>query len=248
MRNIWIIARRELGAIFLQPIAYFFIIAISLFIGFLFAGQLTSYVFQAQQGAAGPAPTIGEILSTFAFLAALFVGPAITMRLLSEEQKSGTMELLMTMPVRDGEVVLGKFLAALIFYSCILATTLIYPFVLLQFGNPDVGPIISSYLGLLLFGGAILGIGTFTSALSENQIVSFILAAIIVLVLYVSDFFASLAISPQISTIISEFSLLGHLDGFLSGLIRATDTLYYLLVAAVSLFAATRILESKRWR
>ena len=249
MRNIWIIARRELGAIFLQPIAYFFIIAVSLFIGFLFASQLTSYVFQAQQGPGAPAPNVSDILSTFAFLAALFVSPAITMRLLSEEQKSGTMELLMTMPVRDGEVVLGKFLAAFIFYGCILATTLIYPFVLLQFGNPDPGPLVSSYIGMLLFGAATLSIGTLTSTLSENQIVSFILATILILLLYVSSFFSSLATSnPQISTILNELSFSGHLNNFMSGLLTAKDSLYYLLIAAVSLFAAARILESKRWR
>lgn len=250
MRNIWIIARRELGAIFLQPIAYFFIIAVSLFIGFLFAGQLTSYVLQSQfGGAGGPPPNVSDILTTFAFLAALFVGPAITMRLLSEEQKSGTMELLMTMPVRDGEVILGKFLAAFIFYCCILVLTLVYPFVLLQFGNPDPGPIVTSYIGMLLFGVATLAIGTLTSTLSENQIVSFILAAIIILLLYVSSFFSQLTSStPQLSTILNEISFSGHLNNFMSGLLTAKDALYYLLIAAVSLFAATRILESKRWR
>jgi ABC-2 type transport system permease protein len=249
VRNIWIIARRELGAIFLQPIAYFFIIAVSLFIGFLFAGQLTSYVLSSQFGGGAPPPTISDILTTFAFLVALFVGPAITMRLLSEEQKSGTMELLMTMPVRDGEVVLGKFLAAFIFYCCILALTLVYPFVLLQFGNPDVGPIITSYVGMLLFGAAALAIGTLTSTLSENQIVSFILATIVILLLYVSSFFSGLTTStPQISTILNELSFSSHLNNFMSGLLTAKDSLYYILIAAVSLFAAARILESKRWR
>jgi ABC-2 type transport system permease protein len=250
MRNAWIIARRELGAIFLQPIAFFFIIAVVFFIGVLFAGQLTSYVFQAQTGGGGgPPPTVSDILSTFAFLAALFVGPAITMRLLSEEQKSGTMELLMTMPVRDGEVVVGKFLAAFVFYACIVALTLVYPFVLLQFGNPDLGPIISSYLGLLLFGAAVLSLGTLTSTLSENQIVSFILAAIIILLLYVSSFFANLTTSvPTASTILTELSLSGHLSNFMTGLLTAKDVLYYVLITVVALFAATRILESRRWR
>ena len=249
MRNILIIARRELGAIFLQPIAYFFIIAVSLFIGVLFAGQLTSYVLNAQLGGGGPPPAIGDILTTFAFLAALFVGPAITMRLLSEEQKSGTMELLMTMPVRDGEVVLGKFLAAFVFYCCILGLTLIYPFILLQYGNPDPGPIFTSYIGMLLFGAATLGIGTLTSTLSENQIVSFILATIVILLLYISSFFSSLVTgTPALSTILEEFSFSGHLTNFMSGLLTATDVLYYFLIAAVSLFAAARILESKRWR
>jgi ABC-2 type transport system permease protein len=218
-------------------------------IGFLFAGQLTGYVINSQLGGGGPAPTIGDILTTFAFLSALFIGPAITMRLLSEEQKSGTMELLMTMPVRDGEVVLGKFLAAFIFFCCILVLTLVYPFVLLQFGNPDPGPILTSYIGMMLFGAAVLSIGTLTSTMSENQIVSFILAAIIILLLYISSFFAGLVTdNPQASTILTELSFFDHLSNFMAGLLTAKDVLYYLLIAAVSLFAATRILESKRWR
>lgn len=249
MRNIWIIARRELGAIFLQPIAYFVIIPISLIVGSLFTSQLTSYVLQAQFGGQVPPPTIDSILGTFSFLVALFVGPAITMRLLSEEVKSGTMELLMTMPVRDGEVVLGKFLAALIFYCCLLLLTLIYPFVLLQFGNPDPGPIFTAYIGVFLFGAATIGIGTFTSALFENQIVSFIVAAVIILLLYISSFFSGLFTNnPALSEFLTELSLSDHLNNFMSGLLTVKDGLYYILVAAIFLFAATRVIESKRWR
>lgn len=249
MRNIWIIARRELGSLFLQPIAYFFIILVSLLTGYFFALQLTGYVINAQLGSGGPVPTVGDILSTFAFLFALLIGPAITMRLLSEEQKSGTMELLMTMPVRDSEVVLGKFLAAFLFYGSILVLTLVYPFVLLQFGNPDPGPIVTTYLGMLLFGAATLGIGTLTSTMTENQMVSFMFGAVITILLYVTSFLASLETgNPLLSTILNELSFFDHLSNFMAGLLTAKDVLYYLLIAAVCLFAATRVLESKRWR
>lgn len=249
MRNIWIIARRELGGMFLQPIAYIAIIFVSLVIGLLFSSQLYSYVLQSQVGNQLPPPTVDNILSTFTFLIALFVGPAITMRLLSEEQKSGTMELLMTMPVRDGEVVLGKFLAALIFYCCFVLLTFVYPLVLLQFGNPDPGPIFSAYIGVLLFGAAVIGIGTLSSAMFENQIASFLVAVTVVVILYVSSFFSSVfTSSPQISQILSELSLSDHLGNFMSGLLTVKDALYYIVIAAISLFAATRVVESKRWR
>jgi ABC-2 type transport system permease protein len=247
MRSIWIIARRELGAIFVQPIAYIFAIMITLITGFLFAGQVTNYVLSTQFGGAPPL-TVSQLLLTFGFLM-IFAAPAITMRLLSEEQKSGTMELLMTLPVRDGQVVLGKFLAAMIFYLVIVALTLIYPLVLLRFGNPDIGPLLSSYLGVILWGSALLGIGTLASALSENQIVAFMVSFGIILVLYLMSIPADLFTSdPRVSSIFNELSLRNHQDNFVAGLITATDVLYFIIVTAVSLFAATRILESRRWR
>ncbi len=247
MRNAWIIARRELGAIFVQPIAYIFAVVLLLLTGLLFALQLSDFVLSAQFGG-GPPPQAGPILRTFTFIM-LFVGPAITMRLLSEEQKSGTMELLMTLPVRDGEIVLGKFMAAFIYYSTLVALTLVYPFILLRFGNPDTGPIITSYLGLLLWGAAVLGIGVLASALAENQIVSYMIAFGIILLMYLIGFLAgTITQLPIVNTVIRELSLDGHFIDLSSGLIKATDVLFYLLVTAVALFAATRVLESKRWR
>ncbi len=244
MRNAWIVARRELGAIFVQPIAYIFGIMIALITGLIFSAQIS---FPAFQGG-GPPPTLGQIMTTFTFLA-IFAAPAITMRLLSEEQQTGTIELLMTLPVRDIEVVLGKFLAAFLFYCAIVALTLIYPIILLRFGNPDIGPLLTSYLGVLLWGAALLGIGVMASAMSENQINAFMLAFGIILLLYLMTIPAQLfSLSPAVSTILGELSISNHFNTFLSGLITAKDVLYYLLVTAVSLFAAARILESRRWR
>jgi ABC-2 type transport system permease protein len=244
MRNIWIIARRELGALFLQPIAYVFAITITLITGLLFAAQLS---FATLQGG-GPPPDLAQILSTFTFLS-IFIAPALTMRLLSEEQQTGTLELLMTLPVRDMEVILGKFLAAFIFYLLIVALTFIYPVILLRFGNPDIGPMLSSYLGVMLWGASILGIGLLASAMADNQINAFMLAFGIILLLYLTLIPAQLfAIGPVLATILNELSLQSHLNNFFNGLIVVKDLLYYLLITAVSLFAAARILESRRWR
>lgn len=243
MRNAWIVARRELGAIFVQPIAYIFAIMMTIITGLIFSAQISFPSFQG-----GPPPTLNQILNTFTFLA-IFGAPAITMRLLSEEQQTGTIEVLMTLPLRDIEVVLGKFIAAFVFYCAVTALTLIYPVILLRFGNPDIGPMISSYLGVLLWGASLLGIGILASAMSENQINAFMLAFGIILFLYLTMIPAQLfAVNPPLSTILSEMSLQTHLNGFLSGLITAKDVLYYIVVTAVSIFAAARVLESRRWR
>jgi ABC-2 type transport system permease protein len=153
------------------------------------------------------------------------------------------------MPVRDGEVVLGKFLAAFIFFLAVTALTLIYPFVLIRFGNPDMGPILTAYLGVILWGAGLLAIGVLASALTENQIVAFITAFGINLVLYLIAFIGRFATTnPTATTVLSEMSFEIHLGNFLQGLVTATDVLYYLIVTAVAIFAATRILESRRWR
>lgn len=243
MKNAWIIAKRELSAIFVQPIAYIFAIVMALITGYLFASQLTFTLLQP-----GAPVELGSVMRTYTFLF-VFAAPAITMRLLSEEQRSGTMELLMTMPVRDGEVVLGKFIAALIFYTTTTALTLIYPIILFTYGNPDVGPIITTYLGVLLYGGALLAIGILASSLSENQMVAFILAFGLTLTLYLAFIPAQIFPNNQNAvTIFTELAFDGHMDGFSRGLIVAKDVVYYVAVTAVFLFAAARILESRRWR
>jgi ABC-2 type transport system permease protein len=246
MRNALIVAQRELAAIFVQPIVYVFSIVMIVITGLIFADELANYVLSF---GGGPPPGVDSVLGLFASLT-LFVAPAITMRLLSEEQRSGTVELLMTLPIRDGEVVVGKWLAALVFYVVTLLLTLIYPFILLQFGNPDVGPIVSGYLGILLWGASLLALGLLASALTENQIVAFILGFGINLVLYLGFIVSRsiLAGNARLGGIVDEVAMVSHLSSFLSGLITAKDLLYFLVVIAIALFAAARVLESRRWR
>ncbi|MCB9008213.1 MAG: ABC transporter permease subunit [Ardenticatenaceae bacterium] len=244
MTNIWTIARRELGAIFVQPLAYIFGVIIIALTGYIFASEL---FFLATQPGSLPI-NVQNVLGLYTFLY-LFAMPALTMRLLSEEQRSGTMELLMTLPLRDGEVVLGKFLAGFIFYLMTTALTLVFPFILFAFGNPDPGPIWTAYLGVILYGAALLGIGILASALSENQMVAFILALGLTLILYLLVIPAqSFSLGETAVTILNELSLANHQDNFFQGLIVVKDIVYYVAVTAVSLFAATRILESRRWR
>lgn len=243
MQNVWIIARRELGAIFVQPIAYVFIAAMTLITGLIF-GQQIAFLAAGQGGT----PNVADPLSTFAFLG-VFAIPAVTMRLVSEERQSGTMELLMTMPVTDGQVIFGKFLAALLMWLVTVALTLIYPFVLLRFGNPDVGPIITTYLLMILWGSALISIGVFTSTVFTNQINAFMLAFAVILIFYLLGFLSNLPSLPvNISTIMRELSLLTHQESFFSGVLAAKDVLYYVLVTGVFLFAAARFFESRRWR
>ena len=246
MQNAWIIARRELGSIFVQPIAYVFIAAMTFITGLIFAGQL-SVVAQGFQGAS--TPTVADFMGTFTFLG-VFAIPAITMRLVSEERQSGTVELLMTMPVTDGQVILGKFFAALLLYAATVAITLIYPFVLLRFGNPDVGPMISSYLLVLLWGASLIAIGIFTSTISTNQINAFMFSFAIILVFYLLSFLSNTAsfLPVQVSTVMRELSLVSHQDNFFNGVLTAKDVLYYVLVTGSFLFAAARFFESRRWR
>lgn len=244
MHNIWQIARRELGAIFVQPIAYIFGVVIIALTGYIFSSEL---FFLATQPGQLPID-VQNVLGLYTFLY-LFAMPALTMRLLAEEQRSGTMELLMTLPIRDGEVVLGKFVAGFIFYLMTTALTLVFPIILFTFGNPDPGPIWSAYLGVVLWGAALLGIGILASALSENQMVAFILALGMTLLLYLLVIPAqSFTLGETAVTVLTELSLSNHQDNFFRGLIVAKDVVYFVVVTAVALFAATRVLESRRWR
>ena len=156
MKNMFVITYKELRAYFTSPIAYVVIAAFLVIMGVFFS--LIVYFTRVA--------SLRGVFGNMAFIL-LFVAPALTMRLLAEEQRSGTIELLLTLPVRDWQVVLGKFLASLAVYAVILALTLYYPLLMLRLGNPDRGPIVSAYLGLLLLGASFLSIGVFTSSLSR---------------------------------------------------------------------------------
>jgi ABC-2 type transport system permease protein len=244
MRNIWIITLRELGAIFVQPIAYIFAIAVIFITGWFFSAQVGQLVFQPGSAPVSPSPALQIYAALF-----VFVAPALTMRLLSEEQRSGTMELLMTLPVKDGEVVWGKFFATFIFYLATTAVTLVYPLILINFGNPDTGVMFASYLGILLAGAALIAIGILASSFTDSQLVAFFIAFALILILYLALIPATyFELSPTLSTIFTELSFDQHLVNFFGGLIVAKDVAYFVGITAVSLFAATRIIESRRWR
>ena len=236
MKNAWAIARREVGAYFVSPIAYVVTAAFLFITGILFERIL----FYSREA------TLRYLFQNLVFLL-IFVAPFLSMRLLAEEQRSGTLELLLTSPVRDWEVVLGKFLAVLALFGVMVALTLLYPLILLVFGDPDVGPILSGYLGVLLVGSSALAIGVFTSSLSQNQIVSAVLSIGILLFLWLAGPFAQ-AFGPPISTFLNYLSLLDHFPDLAKGVVDSKDVVYYLSVTAAGLFLATRSLEARRWK
>jgi len=176
----------------------------------------------------------------------LLLAPALTMRLLAEETRSGTMELVLTSPVRDGEVVLGKYLASLLLFLFMLALTLVYVVVLLRFGNPDRGVLVSSYVGAALFGAAFLAVGVLASALTQNQIVAAVISLATLLALWLIDIFASLT-RGVLADVLSYLSIIARYNDFMRGVISSQNVIYYLSVIAVALFLATRALETRRW-
>ncbi len=236
MRNLLAITQKELNSFFASPIAYvvsaaFLAVAGFLFVMILFITREASlrYLF-------------GNLVVIL-----FFVAPAISMRLLSEEFRSGSIELLMTSPIRDWEVVWGKWFAALALFLVMVALTFFYPLVLKLLGTPDWGPIISGYIGLILMGATMLALGELTSSMTSNQIVAAILAVVVILILWLIDALAQYT-TPAIGSVFNNLALSSHYSAFMKGVIDTKDVLYFLSVIVGSLFLATQILQSRRWR
>ncbi len=177
----------------------------------------------------------------------LFVLPLLTMRLLAEEKKQGTFELLLTYPLSDLAAVMGKYLAALTVFAAMIAGTLLYPAMLAVFSNPEPGPIATSYLGLFLMGTCFIAIGIFFSSLTSSQIVAGA-ATFGVSLFFLVIGWASAFAGPALSRIIAQFSLLEHYDSFSKGIIDLQDVTYYVFLTAFFLFMTLRSLESSHWR
>lgn len=236
MKNMIMIARKELRAYFASPIAYVVIGAFLAIMGVFFWWLV----------ALGREASLRWVLQDMVFTL-LFVAPALTMRLLAEEQQSGTIELLLTLPVRDWQVVLGKFLASLAVFGAMLGLTLYYPSILFVFGNPDPGAIIGGYVGLMLLGAAFLSIGLFTSSLTRNQVVAALLGFGVMLILWLIDI-AGRLFGPPVSDVVAYLSLSEHYFDFVRGVIDTRDVTYYLSMIAAFLFLSVQTLQSRRWR
>jgi ABC-2 type transport system permease protein len=250
MQSIRIIARREIAQYFTSPIAYMVAFAILMLTGFLFNSDL------AQRAGQSP-PDGAAVLSAFGFFTVLFA-PLLTMRLFAEESREGTLELMLTMPVRDGDIVLGKFLGAWAYYSLILCLTLVYQAILLYLTTArayqlrpelDIGPVISSYIGIWLFGGATLAVGLVFSAITENQIVAGFLSMAALFILWLGDFAGQVIQNRPVAEVIRTLSLQSHYStSFLIGVIRLEDVVFFVGLIIVMLFITTRLVESRRWR
>ena len=236
LTNVFAVARRELGSYFSTPLAY---IVTALFLA------INGLLFYASLGNS-PQATIQPVVSTV-MTVLLLLAPVLSMRLLAEEQRSGTLELLLTAPVRDGEVVVGKFVAALGLLAVMLGLTLLYPAILFAYGQPDPGEVLGGYLTMVLFGGAAMAIGLFASSLTQNQIVAAVIAFAVLLVLWVLDTVTQ-AIGGTIGSVLSYLAVDPHQIDVSLGVVDTKDLIYYVSLIVGALFLTTRSLEARRWR
>ncbi len=239
----WAVFKREFKQYFRSPIAYGVAFALFLFLGIYFNG------FISQVNGQMPADTT-LIPTIITFLMFLFA-PLLTMRLIAEETREGTLETLMTLPMSEWQFIVGKFLAVWAYYTLLLAVSLIYVAIMAVIGTPDFGATIGAYFGAWLYGGAVLAIAMIFSALTEDQIVAAFLGAATILVLYLSNTAASAlsAQAPAIANIVRELGLSAHYDATMAvGILRLEDVLYFVFVMIAALFITTRIVEVRRWR
>jgi ABC-2 type transport system permease protein len=236
MKNIWAVATRELRSYFLSPVAYL----VAAF--FVFGSGLLFWLILQSNREASLRGLIQNVHVLF-----LFVVPMISMRLLAEEQRLGTMELLMTNPIQEWEIVIGKFVGSALLIMSMLVATLVFPFFLFVFGTPDVGPILTGYLGAVLQGSAFLAVGLLASSLTESQIVSAVVSFVVLLALWLSDNIGQAA-GGLFGTIVGYTSLINHIQGFSQGVIDSKDVVFYLTVIGAGLVLSTLSLQSKRYR
>ncbi len=237
MRNTLIIAWKEIKTYFSTPMAYIIGGMFLVYAGIVFVNDIS--------GAFAEASVRGFIVPASFFF--VLLSPLLTMRLLAEEQKMGTLELLLTAPVRDWEVAMGKYLASLVILAATIALTLYYVLLLYWFGEPDGGPVFSAYLGLFLHGAASLSVGLLASSLTSNQIVAAVVGVGILLPLSFTDFVAE-RVTGFASDILQAMSMGAHFTDFTRGIIDTSHVVYYVTVAAVFLFLTVRSLETRRWR
>ncbi len=238
MKNIWTIASRELNSYFVSPVAYVVGAVFLLITGVLFSLIVTSTMDAS----------LRATFSNITFILVL-IAPALTMKLLAEEQRMGTLELLLTSPIHDWQVVVGKFLGALVLFAVmLLAPTLYYVLILSVFGSPDYGPILSGYVGVLLLGGAFMAIGLLTSSLTQNQVIAYIVGLVILLLMWISDAMSRIVGGGAAGDALTYLAITRHYDDFLRGVIDTPNVIYPLSVIVVSLFIATQVLQTRRWR
>lgn len=234
MKNIYYVFKKEMKSYFVSPLAYT-VVAVFLFItGYFF------YVILANTHDASLRILFGNMS-----IILLLISPVLTMRLVAEERKLGTDEFLLTAPLKSVEVVLGKYFAAVCLFLFMAVLSLEYFVVLKLVGDPEMGPLYTGYFGLMLLGATYCAVGIFTSALSDNQMVSAMIGFGILLMFWVIDWFSSVA-TPEWSRFLNSLSMLSHFDSFQKGVIDTTDLFYFFAIIFLFLFMTTKLVESRR--
>jgi ABC-2 type transport system permease protein len=241
MRNVLYIAGKELRSYFVSPVAYVVVAFWLVATGYFFSGSLIS----------GQDPSLRNVFGVVTILL-LLIAPALTMRLLAEESRTGTLELLLTAPVKDWAVVVGKFLGALGLYAAMMLLTFFYPLLTTFLAStptsaPDWGPIWSGYLGLLLLGMVFLAVGLFASALTSNQMVSAVIAFVLLLLLYVISQLST-TLGGWFGDFLTKISVSERYDPFMRGIVDLRDIVYFVTMTALVLFLTVQVVEARRYR
>lgn len=238
MSNVMTIAGRELKAHLLSPLAWIMIALFAFFTGFIFL-----QIMMATQMA-----DMAPLFNWIAVLSLILV-PALTMRLFAEEYKLGTMEMLLTAPARDWQIVVGKFLAAWVGFAVLLIPTLWQVMILERYGDPDYGILAASYLGILLLGAAFVGVGMFASSLTQNQFIAYMIGMIVLLFLWVADAPANaIGQNNPLADFFRFLSLPGQFQEFFNGVVASQHMLYLVSMALIGIVLTTLVISSRRWR
>ena len=249
MRNIWIIAKREFDHYFISPIAYVVAFLILLTTGIIFAINIYYFIQNALQSF-GQVPDISPITGAFGFLLVLSI-PAVTMRLLADEARMGTLELLLTAPVRDFELVAGKWLGSLLFILTIVAVSLVYPIILNGLVSPGIDQqlVMSSYLGVILVAASFLALGVGISAVFTNQVAAFFVTLMTFVFLWWLIGFPAQVLQGSASEVFRYLDMKTHFyDSLNMGSIKLADLVYFVSLIALGLFTGTTAIETRRWR
>jgi ABC-2 type transport system permease protein len=254
VNHILLICKKELKSYFASPIAYILMAFFGLIFGFGFytaTRDMLRYSMQAQmmgqQAQMNVNDQIIRPLLGFASTVALFLIPMITMRTFAEEKSRGTIELLLTSPVHDIQIIVGKWLGAMLLYLCVLAMSMVNIGLLFAWGKPDLKPVLVAYLGLILQGGCLLAIGVFISTTTKNQIIAGGVTFFVCLLLWLLSWFTAFDTSGAAS-VVNYLSIVTHFENFSKGVLELKDIVFYLSMIFFSLFITSRAMESLRWR
>ena len=257
MRNILAVAGKELRSYFHSPIAYLVMAVYAVLCGFFFYSFSATYVvqtfrMQAMGGMGMPNMTINDYVIRPLFqgvltIVLLLVIPLITMRLYAEEKRSGTIELLLTSPVTDFQIIAGKFLGALLLFGTMIVITFVYVGTLFLYGNPAAKPLIAQAVGLFLFGASLLALGMWISTFTKNQIIAAVVSFAAFLLIYVLNWVTAYS-NGAVGKVLSYMALTTHFEGFAKGVVDLKDLVYYLSVIALGIFLTARSVEALKGR
>jgi ABC-2 type transport system permease protein len=249
------ILKKELRLYFTTPVAYGVAFCFLLIAGYFFYSIFAFYTMASMQSAMNPQmgrdlnvtdSVLRPLFSNLSVILLLLM-PLVTMRLFAEERRSGTIELLLTYPVRDGAVLMGKYLAALALYACMLVLTLLYPGIVMYFARLEWGPLLTGYVGLLLMGATFIAVGVCISSFFENQIMAGTVTFVTLLMFWVIGWSGE-AVGGVWKAVLSELSIIEHYDSFAKGIFDTKDVIYYVNFNILALFIALKSLEARRWK